>query len=43
MDLIEVTPLFNLYDREWPIRTIISSRPPAKFVFADFGIGWVLH
>ncbi|HOV32935.1 MAG TPA: glucose-1-phosphate adenylyltransferase [Candidatus Hydrogenedens sp.] len=37
MDLIEVTPLFNLYDREWPIRTIISSRPPAKFVFADFG------
>lgn len=37
MDLIEVTPLFNLYDNEWPVRTIISSRPPAKFVFADFG------
>jgi glucose-1-phosphate adenylyltransferase len=36
MDLIEY-PLFNLYDNEWPVRTIISSRPPAKFVFADFG------
>ncbi|HOK08196.1 MAG TPA: glucose-1-phosphate adenylyltransferase [Candidatus Hydrogenedens sp.] len=37
MDLVEVTPLFNLYDREWPIRTVMTSRPPAKFVFADFG------
>lgn len=37
MDLVEVTPLFNLYDRDWPIRTVVPSRPPAKFVFADFG------
>lgn len=37
MDLVEVTPLFNLYDREWPIRTVVPSCPPAKFVFADFG------
>ncbi|MGC8845612.1 MAG: glucose-1-phosphate adenylyltransferase [Candidatus Hydrogenedens sp.] len=37
MDLVEVSPLFNLYDREWPIRTVMPSRPPAKFVFADFG------
>lgn len=37
MDLVEVTPLFNLYDRDWPIRTVLPSRPPAKFVFADFG------
>ncbi|MGC8739775.1 MAG: glucose-1-phosphate adenylyltransferase [Candidatus Hydrogenedens sp.] len=37
MDLVEVSPLFNLYDREWPIRTVVPSRPPAKFVFADFG------
>ncbi len=37
MDLVEVTPLFNLYDRDWPVRTVVPSRPPAKFVFADFG------
>ena len=35
MDLIAVTPLFNLYNEEWPIRTVTSHLPPAKFVFAD--------
>jgi len=35
MDLVAVTPLFNLYNEEWPIRTVTSHLPPAKFVFAD--------
>ncbi len=37
MDLIEVTPEFNLYDMEWPIRTRLVQQPPAKFVFAHEG------
>ena len=35
MDLVQVTPLFNLYDREWPLRTYHEQWPPAKTVFAD--------
>jgi len=35
MDLVAVTPHFNLYDREWPIRTYQKQCPPAKFVFAQ--------
>jgi len=35
MDLVAVTPQFNLYDREWPIRTYQRQYPPAKFVFAQ--------
>ncbi|MFH0771655.1 MAG: glucose-1-phosphate adenylyltransferase [Candidatus Omnitrophota bacterium] len=34
MDLINVTPIFNLYDKEWPIRTYMEKCPPAKFIFA---------
>ncbi|MBI3318168.1 MAG: glucose-1-phosphate adenylyltransferase [Candidatus Omnitrophica bacterium] len=34
MDLIQVTPVFNLYDRDWPIRTYMEQNPPAKFVFS---------
>ena len=34
MDLIEVDPVFNLYDREWPIRTFQEQFPPAKTVFS---------
>ncbi|MCX8010426.1 MAG: sugar phosphate nucleotidyltransferase, partial [Ignavibacteria bacterium] len=30
MDLIQVTPEFNLYDQDWPIRTMLSQYPPAK-------------
>lgn len=30
MDLISATPEFNLYDREWPIRTQQRQFPPAK-------------
>jgi glucose-1-phosphate adenylyltransferase len=35
MDLISVDPVFNLYNREWPILTRQEPLPPAKFVFAD--------
>lgn len=35
MDLVEVQPMFNLYNRRWPIRTGQSLDPPAKFVFRD--------
>lgn len=38
MDLVQITPEFNLYDRQWPIRTYQLQYPPAKFLFAqDFG------
>jgi glucose-1-phosphate adenylyltransferase len=37
MDLVAVSPLFNLYDKDWPIRTHQRQYPPAKFVFADEG------
>jgi glucose-1-phosphate adenylyltransferase len=36
LDLVEVDPLFNLYDKRWPIRTYQPQLPPAKTVFADF-------
>lgn len=35
MDLVSVDPLFNLYDRNWPVRTNQGQYPPAKFVFAQ--------
>jgi len=35
MDLISVHPVFNLYNREWPIHSFATSIPPAKFVFDD--------
>ena len=34
MDLIQVDPVFNLYDQDWPIRTYQEQFPPAKTVFA---------
>lgn len=37
MDLVAVTPVFNLYDKLWPIRTYQRQYPPAKFVFAEEG------
>jgi glucose-1-phosphate adenylyltransferase len=37
MDLISVDPIFNLYNREWPILTWPDPLPPAKFVFEDEG------
>ncbi|HSJ46571.1 MAG TPA: glucose-1-phosphate adenylyltransferase [Euzebyales bacterium] len=37
MDLISVDPVFNLYNREWPIYTWNEPLPPAKFVFDHEG------
>jgi glucose-1-phosphate adenylyltransferase len=37
MDVVSVSPIFNLYDEEWPIRTHQRQYPPAKFVFAESG------
>ena len=37
MDLVDVTPEFNLYDQRWPIRSHPLQQPPAKFVFAQEG------
>lgn len=35
LDLVEVTPELDLYDKEWPIWTYQEQTPPAKFVFND--------
>jgi glucose-1-phosphate adenylyltransferase len=35
MDLVSVSPVFNLYDKNWPLHTWQQQYPPAKFVFAD--------
>lgn len=35
MDLIDVDPVFNLYNDHWPVYTAAQTKPPAKFVFAD--------
>ena len=35
MDLVAVEPVFNLYDKHWPIRTMVQQLPPAKTVFAQ--------
>src|SRR2546427_400355 len=37
MDIVSVSPIFNLYDSEWPIRTHQRQYQPAKFVFAEPG------
>src|SRR5438309_2313566 len=37
MDLVEIDPVLNLYDAEWPIRTFQPQLPPPKFVFGDEG------
>ncbi len=39
MDLVEVDPLFNLYDEEWPIHTAPIQSPPAKTVLNEPGPG----
>jgi glucose-1-phosphate adenylyltransferase len=35
MDLVSVSPVFNLYDKSWPLRTWQQQYPPLKTVFAD--------
>ncbi len=37
MDLVSVDPVFDLYNREWPILSWSEPRPPAKFLFEDVG------
>ncbi len=32
MDLVSIEPIFNLYNREWPILSFPATLPPAKFV-----------
>ena len=39
MDLVQVSPQFNLYDLDWPIRTYHEQWPPVKTVFADEATG----
>lgn len=35
MDLIAVSPVLNLYDQQWPIRTNMEQSPPAKMIFDE--------
>jgi glucose-1-phosphate adenylyltransferase len=37
MDIASVSPVFNLYDKAWPMRTRAYQYPPAKFVFGEPG------
>ena len=37
MELCEIEPELNLYDRDWPIWTYQPQSPPAKFVFNQAG------
>jgi glucose-1-phosphate adenylyltransferase len=35
MDLVAISPIFNLYNEKWPIRTYSLQAPPVKFVFDE--------
>ena len=35
IDLVAVSPVFNFYDKSWPLHTWQQQYPPAKFVFGD--------
>ncbi|MBM4378447.1 MAG: glucose-1-phosphate adenylyltransferase [Deltaproteobacteria bacterium] len=35
VELVDVDPVFNLYNERWPIHSAHTSAPPAKFVFED--------
>src|SRR5437773_3645297 len=37
MDVVSISPVFNLYDEAWPIRTHQRQYPPAKLVFEEPG------
>lgn len=37
MELCEISPELNLYNRGWPVWTYQTQHPPAKFVFDDEG------
>jgi glucose-1-phosphate adenylyltransferase len=35
LDLIQIEPILNLYDRDWPIHTYQPAYPPPKFVHTE--------
>lgn len=37
-DLVAAFPIFNLYNQDWPIYSMLVNSPPAKFVRDDFGV-----
>lgn len=37
MELCDIEPELNLYNRDWPIWTYQTQHPPAKFIFDDVG------
>ncbi|CAA6827640.1 MAG: Glucose-1-phosphate adenylyltransferase (EC [uncultured Thiotrichaceae bacterium] len=37
MELCDIEPELNLYNRDWPIWTYQTQHPPAKFIFDDDG------
>jgi len=37
MDLRSVSPMLNLYNHAWPIRSVLLQYPPVKFVFDQTG------
>jgi len=41
MDLVSIEPRLNLYNDRWPIRGVVPSAGPAKFVFSDVAGGRV--
>jgi glucose-1-phosphate adenylyltransferase len=43
MDLVSALPVFNLYNRRWPIFTQTLNSPPAKFNRDAYGNNTVVH
>jgi glucose-1-phosphate adenylyltransferase len=43
MDLVDVDPIFSLYNEHWPIYSVQYNYPPAKFVFANEREGRLGH
>ena len=43
MDLVSALPVFNLYNRRWPIYTQTLNSPPAKFNRDAYGNNTVVH
>ncbi|WP_375390043.1 glucose-1-phosphate adenylyltransferase [uncultured Amnibacterium sp.] len=43
MDLVSALPVFNLYNRRWPIYTQTLNSPPAKFNRDSYGNNTVVH
>ncbi len=39
MDMVSVHPVFNLYNRQWPIFTSMPQLPPAKFIAGGLAQG----